>query len=196
MRAALFMIVAALLVVAALLGCGPRMDDQASLQAYEEAMPPMPEGSVARAGGDLIPGEEAAALVNPFPPTPANQARGAALFAVYCIACHGASGHGDGPVAGPLGVEVRDLTGEHVAALTDGEIFRTITSGNGAMLGLRGLIAPEERWLIVLAVRAHAQAGGSARRPARSACGPLARSADRVLRSAPLLHDPRRGVVP
>lgn len=119
-------------------------------------MPPMPEGTVARAGGDPLPGEEAISLVNPFPDTAENQARGAALFAVYCTSCHGEGGRGDGRVARLLGdeVEVRDLTGEHVAALTDGEIFRTITSGNGAMLGLRGLIAPEERWLIVLAVRA------------------------------------------
>jgi len=138
----------------AVTGCGPQMEDQPSLETYEEAMPPMPAGTIARSGGDPLPGDGAAALRNPFPTTREYLARGAALFAIYCTPCHGAGGRGDGLVAGPLGVEVRDLTGEHVAALTDGEIFRTISAGNGAMLGLRGLIAPEERWLIVLEVRA------------------------------------------
>lgn len=136
------------------------MEDQPSLEAYETELPPMPEGTVARAGGDPIPGDEAAALANPFPPTPANQARGAALFATYCAPCHGAGGRGDGIVGKKLGVEVRDLTGDHVAALADGEIFATITRGNGAMLGLRGLVARDERWLIVLEVRALGAAPG------------------------------------
>jgi hypothetical protein len=72
-----------------------------------------------------------------------------------------------------LGGKVRNLTGEHVAALTDGEIFRTISTGNGEMLGLRGLIAPEERWLIVLEVRAKRAAALAA---ADSAAAPLPES--------------------
>lgn len=146
-------------------GCGPRMEDQPSLEAYEAEMPPMPEGTVARAGGDPVPGDEAAGLANPFAPTPANLARGAALFATYCTPCHGPGGRGDGTVGKKLGVEVRDLTGDHVAALADGEIFATITRGNGAMLGLRGLVARDERWLIVLHVRALGTASPAAEPP-------------------------------
>ena len=35
---------------------------------------------------------------------------GAQLFAQFCASCHGAQGHGDGPVAASLKVEVPDLT--------------------------------------------------------------------------------------
>jgi mono/diheme cytochrome c family protein len=153
-------------VVLAAAGCGPGMEDQPSVESYEEAMPPMPAGAIARSGGDPVPGDDAAALRNPFPATRENLARGAALFNIYCTPCHGTGARGDGLVAGPLGVDVRDLTGDYVAALTDGEVFRTIGHGNGAMLGLRGLIAPEERWLIVLEVRARArQAAGAPQAP-------------------------------
>jgi mono/diheme cytochrome c family protein len=150
------------IALAALLGCGPRMDDQPSVEAYEGVVPPMPDGTVARTGGDPMPGDDAPLLSNPFPPAPEHRKRGAALFSVYCMPCHGQGGRGDGPVAEPLGIEVRDLLSEHVTELTDGEIYRTITAGTGAMLGLRGLIAPDERWLIVLAVRALADSTAEA----------------------------------
>lgn len=35
---------------------------------------------------------------------------GAELYRAYCASCHGASGHGDGPVASSMKVEVPDLT--------------------------------------------------------------------------------------
>ena len=43
----------------------------------------------------LTSGENAALL-------PGSRARGAALFSRYCAACHGAQGHGDGPLAAQL----------------------------------------------------------------------------------------------
>jgi len=53
---------------------------------------------------------------------------------------------------------VRDLAAEQVAELTDGELYAVITRGSGQMLGLRGLIAPEDRWRCVLGVRDLARA--------------------------------------
>ncbi|HYL03834.1 MAG TPA: cytochrome c [Steroidobacteraceae bacterium] len=35
---------------------------------------------------------------------------GAGLYRAHCASCHGAGGHGDGPVAASLKVEVPDLT--------------------------------------------------------------------------------------
>ena len=35
---------------------------------------------------------------------------GAGLYQAYCASCHGAAGHGDGPVASSLKVQVPDLT--------------------------------------------------------------------------------------
>jgi mono/diheme cytochrome c family protein len=136
-------------------GCGPRHDEQISFETYEAEFPAMPSGTRARAGGDppLAEDEDPALLVNPIPDTSANRARGGTLFAIYCTPCHGPAGAGDGPVAGRLGVKVRDLRSEHTAALTDGEIFTTIGEGTGSMLGLGGLVPRDERWLLVHAVR-------------------------------------------
>jgi mono/diheme cytochrome c family protein len=144
----------AALAALALLGCGPRHDEQVSFESYEAEFPAMPSGTRARAGGDplLAEDEDPTLLVNPVPDTPANRARGAALFAIYCAPCHG-EGAGDGPVARHLGVKVRNLMSERTAALAEGEIFTTIGEGTGSMLGLGGLVARDERWLLVLAVR-------------------------------------------
>jgi len=148
----------------ALLACGPHHDEQVSLETYEASFPPPPAGTRARAGGDppLDEDEDPALVLNPIPDTPGNRARGAELFAIHCAPCHGPSGAGDGPVAGRLGVKVRDLRSDRTAALADGEIFTTIGEGSGSMLGLAGLIPRDERWLLVLAVRGISSRGAPA----------------------------------
>lgn len=44
-----------------------------------------------------------------------SQARGAQLYAQHCIACHGRSGQGDGPIAAQLAVAPPDLTALSIA---------------------------------------------------------------------------------
>ena len=144
-------------------GCSPGGQgsaEQPSSGAYSRALRPMPEGTVARAGGEPLLAEDHASMRSPVAPTPDNVARGRELFRIYCAPCHGPLGQGDGPMAELLGVTVRDLTGETVAELSDGEIYATITQGSGQMLGLRGLIAPRDRWLCVLGIRDLARAAG------------------------------------
>jgi mono/diheme cytochrome c family protein len=153
-----------------LLACGDRAGDlgrpaqappgelgsaASGLAPYTFGLPPIPEGTVARAGGEPIKLGDPAAWTSPFTaPSAQDLARGRELFRIYCGPCHGPQGHGDGPMATPLGVTVRDLRDEAVTGLTDGEIYATITRGSGQMLGLRGLVAPADRWLIVLGLRA------------------------------------------
>lgn len=45
----------------------------------------------------------------PRPPRPPSAARGRALFAAWCTACHGASGRGDGPLAEQIGLPALNL---------------------------------------------------------------------------------------
>jgi mono/diheme cytochrome c family protein len=52
-------------------------------------------------------------------PAPAATESGAELFARYCVSCHGARGHGDGPVAPSLITEPSDLT--RISARNGGE---------------------------------------------------------------------------
>ena len=128
-----------------------------SFDTYSVPAPPMPAGTVARAGTPPPIPEDPTLLrppLFPWPPTDRAVAEGVSLYRIYCATCHGAEGRGDGPMAELLGVSVRDLSDSTVAELSDGEIYVTITRGSGQMLGLGGLIPGErERWLLVGAVR-------------------------------------------
>lgn len=155
--------VAACLALAAACGDGDstaRLERAENLESYAVPMPPMPEGTVARAGAPPPFPEDPTQLRSPLSPWPLAGpalAEAASLFRIYCATCHGAEGRGNGPMAELLGVPVRDLTDSTVAELADGEIYTVITRGSGQMLGLRGLIRGErERWLLVGAVRAAA----------------------------------------
>jgi len=150
-------------------GCAPSGHgaSEAPSRAYGRVLRSMPEGTVARAGGEPALPEDPTRMRSPLTPTPDNVAHGRELCRIYCAPCHGPLGHGDGPMAPLLAIEVRDLAGETVAGLTDGEIYATITKGSGQMLGLRGLIAPADRWWCVLGVRDLARAADSAAATAR-----------------------------
>jgi mono/diheme cytochrome c family protein len=142
------------------IGCGQHPAEQPSSGAYSRALRPMPAGTVARTGGEPAVPEDPTQLRSPLAPTPDNVSRGRELCRIYCAPCHGPLGHGDGPMAALLGVDVRDLAGETVAGLTDGELYAVITHGSGQMLGLRGLMPPADRWRCVLGVRDLARSAG------------------------------------
>lgn len=61
--------------------------------------------------------------------------KGRSLYTVYCVACHGESGKGDGPGAGVLKPPPRDHTDRaYMSTLTDKEIADIIQMG-GAIKG-------------------------------------------------------------
>jgi mono/diheme cytochrome c family protein len=85
-------------------GCGKKESEQASQagSAQEAASPAQPEPEAA-------PPSEAAAPTEPATPAaapPATAASGAAAgempYKTFCVTCHGAGGHGDGPAAAGL----------------------------------------------------------------------------------------------
>jgi len=64
--------------------------------------------------------------------------RGKPLYAKNCLACHGATGDGKGPVAQRLGFTAGDLTdANHMAVQTDGELFWKIATGRDPMPGYK-----------------------------------------------------------
>jgi len=85
---------------------------------------------------------------------------GKAQFGIYCAPCHGQSGEGNGPInqrAETLKqgwVPPSNLHQQYLRDQPAGEIFRTITHGIRNMSGYASQIDPEERWAIVLYVRA------------------------------------------
>lgn len=89
-------------------------------------------------------------LKKPWVSTPELVAKGKTLFAAQCVACHGASGQGDGPAAAGLNPKPRNFTqksgwlnGRKVTG-----VFRTLKEGVGGMPSF-GSLPMDDRWALV-----------------------------------------------
>ncbi|MFT4901452.1 MAG: mono/diheme cytochrome c family protein [Lentimonas sp.] len=80
-------------------------------------------------------------------------AQGQEKYTIFCSVCHGAAGDGNG-VTKPYGVLAANFHDDRLRDAEDGYIFDVITNGKGLMYGLKGRLTPEERWAIVLYLRA------------------------------------------
>lgn len=96
--------------------------------------------------------EAEAKLVNPLPHDKATIARGQKLYNIYCIACHGPRGHGDGPVVDPYPIP-KSLQSESMLKWKDGHLFHVITKGQGVMPSYAQQVQVEDRWAIIHYVR-------------------------------------------
>ncbi len=90
-----------------------------------------------------------------------NMKLGRLKFETYCAACHGYAGFGDGLVhkradslAQGYWLPPTSFHIDRVRAQPVGQIFNTITKGQGKMASYASSLTPKERWAIVLYVRA------------------------------------------
>ncbi|MEL0099168.1 MAG: c-type cytochrome [Opitutae bacterium] len=84
-------------------------------------------------------------------------------YDIHCSVCHGDYGNGLG-VTAQFGLNPRNLSDpsqsgtylETAAPWSDGQLYHAISNGSasGIMLGLKDRLSPEERWSIVLYLRA------------------------------------------
>lgn len=75
-------------------------------------------------------------------------------YSIYCAPCHGALGDGQG-VTKAYGMGATPTYADpRILALPEGEIFNTITNGKGNMQSYADKLSAEERWAVVLYVRA------------------------------------------
>jgi mono/diheme cytochrome c family protein len=96
-------------------------------------------------------GEE---LHNPFSSAdPRAVERGAAIFANFCLPCHGAAGKGDGPVVFRGYPAPPPLASEHALQLKDGQMFHILTYGQRNMPPYAAQISRDDRWKVILYVR-------------------------------------------
>ncbi len=115
---------------------------------------PQPERSVPLgAGPRYVDRDDTADLANPVPPTAASLAHGKLLFVARCAPCHGAEGHGGGPVS-KFFPPAPDLAYATVKARSDGFIWGTISYGGKAMPPQREGLSATDRWDLVNEVRA------------------------------------------
>jgi mono/diheme cytochrome c family protein len=99
----------------------------------------------------------------------ATLARGRQRFDIYCSACHGYAGFGDGavnqramelvtnangPVNGTQWVAAKSLHDETTRNQPVGQLFNTITHGIRNMAGYASQIPVEDRWAIAAYVKA------------------------------------------
>ncbi|MFA6571507.1 MAG: quinol:electron acceptor oxidoreductase subunit ActD [Bacteroidota bacterium] len=115
------------------------------------------EGTVSRGHLPYLyagqPEEAGAKLVNPVSVTKENLALGQKKFLTFCSPCHGNFAKGDGRLNNLFPVPP-SLHSDKVRTWTDGRIFHVITEGQNLMPSYATQVTPEERWAIVLYVRA------------------------------------------
>ncbi|MCO5141736.1 MAG: cytochrome c [Oligoflexia bacterium] len=99
------------------------------------------------------PEEADRVLKNPLAYTESNLERGRKIYNIYCMVCHGDRGHGDGPVVNPFPIP-KSLQSEDMLRWGDGHLFHVITKGQGVMPAYAQQVQPEDRWAVILYVRA------------------------------------------
>ncbi len=97
----------------------------------------------------------------PMPVTEKLMQRGRQRYDIYCATCHGLAGDGDGMTSQlafereePKWVRPLALYGQAVREQKVGELFQTVSNGARTMPGYASQIPVEDRWAIVLYVRA------------------------------------------
>ncbi len=90
--------------------------------------------------------------------------RGQDRYQIYCLPCHGATGDGNGMTKRYGMGATPSFHDPRLRTMPDGEIFNTITAGKNTMLSYADKLTPEDRWAVVVYVRAlqRAQQGAAA----------------------------------
>lgn len=131
-------------------------DSVANVSAISPAVQP-PAGTPATGTPPALPFLEKL----PIEANEENIKLGKAKYEIYCSACHGYSGFGDGLVSKRAANLAQDtwtapssLHLDRIQKQPVGQIFHTISKGQGKMASYASSITPQERWSIVLYVRA------------------------------------------
>lgn len=122
------------------------MSNQISIGYQESPRILPPDGAVPVQGLAVIPDEFP---INPVPADEVSLQRGETLYTIHCQVCHGAHGHGDGPLAGYFDRTPENLTSSQILAEFDGSVYLTIMNGFGQMPALYENLTPHESWDVV-----------------------------------------------
>ena len=94
--------------------------------------------------------------VNPIPPNLQSVVAGKIVYTRYCVACHGISGKGDGPVGLTLNPRPADLSLHAIPGVhDDAQLFQWITDGipNSHMPSFKSSLSDTDRWNLVNFIR-------------------------------------------
>lgn len=133
------------------------MEIQASYKPMERPLP-VPAASIPVDGVAYIPG--AGAPVNPVTADDVSTKRGAELYSINCVPCHGKGAKGDGVIGTFFQFKPADLTSPATQQNSDGAIFLVISNGvEGRMPALNENFNVRERWDLVNYIRTLANPG-------------------------------------
>lgn len=90
----------------------------------------------------------------PIPVTAELMARGQERYTIYCAVCHGATGNGQGIASRYEWPAIANLHQERLITGPEGDIYNTITYGKNTMGAYGDKLSVEDRWAVVLYVRA------------------------------------------
>jgi mono/diheme cytochrome c family protein len=151
---------AALALVLALAACDESMDRQNRMKTYgpsdgtsgwpaEGEALPLVEGTVAQ--GAL---ERERQVAVPPPVSLALLRRGRDRYDIYCAACHGLTGAGDGIVVARGFPKPAAFTDARVMRASARHMVDVIGQGYGVMYSFSDRVDPRDRWAIVAYIRA------------------------------------------
>jgi mono/diheme cytochrome c family protein len=155
-------------VALSLTGCMKDMQDQPRYEPFEKSdffedgssARHLVEGTVYRGGIKTVDEHLNSGKVNgelvssfPFEVTRAVLDRGEERFNIFCAACHGNSGYGDGMVVQRGFPKPPSYHDERLRDAAEGYLFNVITNGMGKMAGFKSEIPVEDRWAIVAYLR-------------------------------------------
>jgi mono/diheme cytochrome c family protein len=101
----------------------------------------------------VVPAEQKE-MKNPLASSEANLTAAKPLYEDKCANCHGDHGKGDGSDAMMYDPAPPDLTDLKTVKKTDGELFYKISEGRKPMPSFKKKLTDEQRWQLVLYVRA------------------------------------------
>ncbi len=92
--------------------------------------------------------------VFPFPITKETVERGRQRYEIFCVVCHGLTGHGDGMVVRRGFRRAASFHDDRLRQAPVGHFFDAITNGWGAMPSYAQQIPVQDRWAIIAYIRA------------------------------------------
>lgn len=96
-------------------------------------------------------------LSNPLRPTQSVLIRGQAIYATYCLVCHGPQGEGDGSIV-PKFPRPPSLQADKIRSYRDGSIYHVISMGQNLMPSYASQISSGDRWAAIHYIRAFQRA--------------------------------------
>ena len=79
--------------------------------------------------------------------------RGAEVYRIFCISCHGTGGAGDGPVAKRGFPPPPPLPTGKSVQMKDGQLFHVLSYGQGSMAPMAAQLSRDRRWDVINFVR-------------------------------------------